>query len=316
MPADRRFPVMGTSAHVIVVDGDPDLADAAQARLEELEAAWSRFRDDSDVARLNGAGGTPLAVAAETVTLVETAVTAWAATGGAFDPTLYDALVAAGYDRTFVDLPADAAARPSPGPSPGCAGIVIDRAAGTVRLPSGVRLDPGGIGKGLAADIVVEELGHRAAGLCVDVGGDLRVSGIAPMGGAWHVGVDAVGGLVLRLTGGAVATSSTARRTWRSGGVRRHHLLDPSTGQVAATGLQTVTVVAGEGWWAQATATAALLGPTTTDARAALDGRVAAALLVTADGTIEAVGPIEESIPWTSTPRGTSPVPVGSSPGR
>ncbi len=94
------------------------------------------------------------------------------------------ALVAAGYDRDFATLDAGPAAAPDKpgaagghdaGPAPGCRGIVIDPIVGAVTLPSGVELDLGGIGKGLAADLVVDELlAAGAAGACVNVGGDLR----------------------------------------------------------------------------------------------------------------------------------------------
>src|SRR2546428_658254 len=63
--------------------------------------------------------------------------------------------------------------------------------AGAVRLPVGTGFDPGGIGKGLAADSVVDELrADGAAGVCVNIGGDVRVEGDSPSGEAWTVAVE------------------------------------------------------------------------------------------------------------------------------
>ena len=79
---------MGTTAHVIVTDGAPGLADRAVARLEELEARWSRFRPDSEISRLNERPGVPVVVSPETYQLIERALDGWRLTAGRFDPTL------------------------------------------------------------------------------------------------------------------------------------------------------------------------------------------------------------------------------------
>ena len=68
--------------------------------------------------------------------------------------------------------------------------ITLDPIVGTVTLGADVEIDPGGIGKGLAADLVVELLLDEAArGALVNVGGDLRVEGTAPTGAGWVVAV-------------------------------------------------------------------------------------------------------------------------------
>jgi len=125
-------------------------------------------------------------------------------------------------------------------------------------------LDPGGIGKGYAADLVVSELrAAGAAGVCVNLGGDLRAEGRAPGGGSWVVGIEHPlrpgPAATVTLAGGAVATSSRTRRTWGPDGDRRHHLIDPATGAPADT-LAAVTVLAARGWQAEVLAKAAFLG--------------------------------------------------------
>jgi thiamine biosynthesis lipoprotein len=253
---------MGSSAHLVIVGGDPTLVAKARARIDALERAWSRFLPDSEVSRLNGSAGRPLAVSAETRLLVTRALEGHRFTAGRFDPTVLPVVVAAGYDRTFESLAAGpATSAVVAGPQ----GIEVDDEAGTVRLPFGVAFDPGGIGKGLAADLVaLEVMDSGASGACVNLGGDLRVVGESPDGGAWAVGVDDPRGgpslATIALTDGAVATSSRVRRRWTDAdGVEHHHLIEPLTGSSASTSVLAASVVASEGWRAEVLAKAAFL---------------------------------------------------------
>jgi len=134
MDAELEFRVMGTTAHVLVVAASADAArvgaERARDRLDELEARWSRFLPTSEVSVLNGSGGAPVVVSAETRTLVERAVEGSQRTGGRFDPTVLDSLVALGYDRDY-----DAIDRDSPAPAttitpPRWGGVVVDRVGG------------------------------------------------------------------------------------------------------------------------------------------------------------------------------------------
>jgi thiamine biosynthesis lipoprotein len=275
MEAALQFRAMGTDVHLVVVDGDPELLERAQARIEDLELRWSRFLPDTELDRLNhDAGtGTPTALSAITFDLVVNALDAWRETDGLFDPTILPALVAAGYDRSFDQGPG-----PSDGQPPvaefSCDDIVVDRDALRVMLPKGCSLDLGGIGKGCAADLVAEELieSDTAAGGCVNLGGDLRVFGDAPDGApGWAVGLeepdnkDAVM-LVVGIADGALATSSTVRRRWRAGGGdERHHLIDPRTGAPAVTNVQSVSVIAGSAMTAEIHAKASLIAGKPTD---------------------------------------------------
>jgi thiamine biosynthesis lipoprotein len=258
---------MGTQVELLTVGTPSGALAAARRRLVELEARWSRFRPESEIGTLNRAAGEPVAVSPETLTLLALAVLGWQATAGRFDPTILDALEAAGYDRSFDQLPAGRhgadGARPAPGPAPGLAGIRIDAEAGTVTLPPGIRLDLGGIAKGYAADLLCAQLrAAGAAGACVNIGGDLRVSGTAPHGGPWAIAVSHPHGgqaATLQLTEGAAATSSPLRRAWQAGGRPAHHLIEPRTSQPAQTGIFQVTVVAAEAWRAEVAAKAAFL---------------------------------------------------------
>jgi thiamine biosynthesis lipoprotein len=242
------FEAMGSDAEVIVVGGTADLVDAARRRLEDLEQRWSRFRPDSEVSRLNRAPGEPFEVSDETALLIERAREAYRLTGGAFDATVLGDVVRAGYDRTFDQLGLD---HPT-----------VD--GRTIELAPGAGFDPGGIGKGLAADLVVDELmSTGAAGACVNLGGDLRVSGEPPDGVAWTIDLDHPWApfpvLRLGIADGAIATSSTLRRRWVVDGVERHHLIDPRSGEPSDTDLTLATVIARRGWVAEVLTKAVLL---------------------------------------------------------
>ncbi|WP_407835925.1 FAD:protein FMN transferase [Streptomyces sp. DSM 116496] len=311
---EARFPVMGSAGHLLVA-GRPDLLAGARERLEELESLWSRFRADSELCRLNASPGRWVPLSAPTVALVRRAVRAWEVTGGLFDPTVLPALEAAGYTRGFPDLPP----KPQPGgpsaPTPGCAGIEID--GDRVRLPPGVRLDLGGIGKGYAADLVAGELRAAGAlGACVNLGGDVRTSGSAPgAAGAWVIAVEdeAAPGTDLAwlaLAEGAVATSTRLRRRWQRQGRQLHHLIDPGSGAPACGEVATVTVVAAEAHWAEVLAKAALIAGLPAG-RSLLEAHGVTGLLVTEDGTAHHAGPWERYVTWTPNSGGTSPASAG-----
>ncbi len=133
-------------------------------------------------------------------------------------------------------------------------------------LPAGTRFDPGGIGKGLAGDIVAEALlAEGATSVQVELGGDVRVAGEEFSGGLWKVVVDdtdhgTAEAATISFAEGGVATSSVRRRRWRRGDVDLHHLIDPTTGLPADTDLDAVTTVAPTLWWAEVVAKVALMG--------------------------------------------------------
>jgi FAD:protein FMN transferase len=267
MAAESAFRAMGSDAHVIVVGGGPAAIARARARIVQLEQRWSRFVPTSEVSQLNDCAGDAVAVSADTVLLVERATAAWRFSGGAFDPTVLGPLVRAGYDRSFEQLALPAAVARVALDRRGLLGLGaadIEVAGSTVRLPVGTGFDPGGIGKGLAADLVVTELlAEGAEGACVNLGGDVRVAGVGPDGDAWTVSVDHPGLdrplAHLGLRDGAVATSTTLRRRWSVDGVERHHLIDPRSGHPSDTDIELATVVAAEAWIAEALTKAVLL---------------------------------------------------------
>jgi len=258
----HRFDVMGSTAEVTLVGGAPKAMSAAVARLHELDRRWSRFRPDSEISRLNADAGRPVPVSPETVLLVDLAQQGWRRTDGRYDPTLLAAVRRAGYTDDFARLRAVATPLPDAAVHDPrtCGRIIIDEVAGTIALPDGGGFDPGGIGKGLAADLVSADVAARGIpGGCVNIGGDLRAWGRGPRDDRWRV---AAADRTVAVTDAGVATSGTERRTWVVAGRRMHHLIDPTTLDPADTGATAVTVIASAAWQAEVYALAALLsGP-------------------------------------------------------
>jgi thiamine biosynthesis lipoprotein len=270
MAAEQRFRAMGTDVHV-VVHGPAGFLDLAHEEICRLEQLWSRFLPTSEVSRLNAAAGSWLAVSPETMELVQRAVEGHHLTRGLFDPTVLGDLIRAGYDRSFPELieQGEQAGAPNSDLGRGTDAIEVDPGAPAVRLPVGVGFDAGGLGKGLAADLVANRLDTEGvAGVLVNVGGDLRAMGVGPDGDDWTIEIDpAASGTpvaTVAMEQGAVATSTVLRRRWRTAGQARHHLIDPTTGDPASTGVVAATVLAARGWQAEVLAKVALIAGITT----------------------------------------------------
>jgi FAD:protein FMN transferase len=312
MPAEERFPVMGSTGHVIVAGPDTGLVRRARARLSSLEARWSRFISNSELCRINAAAGERVHVSAETAHLVRRSVQAWRLTGGLFDPSILPSLEEAGYDRSFEQVAPVAHSRvvvlrPA-SQTPGCDGVEVGDDG--VRLARGVRLDLGGIAKGYAADLVAYELRRAGApGVCVNLGGDVRVSGASADGSGWTIGIadpfDEQADLAaVTLDEGAVATSSRRSRRWRRGTRELHHLIDPRTGEPSQSTLAAVTVVAGETHWAEVFAKSALIAGIDAGAQL-LRAHGLSGLLVTSNRDVVRVGSMEVYERWTKSSGGT-----------
>ena len=268
----RSFRAMGTGVELFlaaVPGAAADQAlDAAEREFERVEALLSRFRDDSELSALNREGR--IEAGDDLLAVVELALDARERTGGRFDPTVHDALVAAGYDRTFEEVAADGVATAV---ATRCGGRV--RVTGrTIELEPGTRLDLGGIGKGYTVDRVAAIL-SAAGPAMVDAGGDIAACG-RPDALGWRVGVEH---LTLALESLAVATSGRDRRRWRRDGEERHHLIDPATGRPAQTDLLRVSVVASTAAEAEVQAKSLFLA-----GEAAALAEDVPGVLVTADG--------------------------------
>ncbi len=295
---------MATAAQVTLVEPARGALDVAQRRLSELEARWSRFLEDSDITRLNTSPDHWVAVSADTIALIQTMQVAHGATHGSYDPTLLSQLMNLGYTTSVDDPSRRTILVDLPCLDRSVHDVMIDPTGGAAALPAGLALDPGGIGKGLAADLVVTEIvGAGTAGALVSVGGDIAAYGEPPTDDGWLVHVEdprAHGEFVATfgVSAGGVATSSTLSRRSEHGGVSRHHTIDPLTGESSKTDLAAVTVVANSGWLAEVHATATLLR----GSRGALSYLVdhgLSGLVCTLDGRTLATDDLADSLPVT-----------------
>jgi thiamine biosynthesis lipoprotein len=289
---------LGTGVQVLASDGDLAAAvDAVRRVLAEVDLAYSRFRPDSELSRVNSAGGRPQLISPLFADAVEVGLRAAQLTEGRVDPTVGRAMRAIGYDRDFDQL----GNRRDPlsirlEPIPGWRTVDFDRAAGRLHLARGVELDLGSTGKALASDLAVAAAmaASGRGGVLVSLGGDIATAGSAPRDG-WRVLVaeDSAtppdsSGEVIAIDDGAIATSSTTVRTWQRGEVSFHHLIDPQTGGPVDSPWRTVSVVAANCVDANTAATAAII-------RGAsglewLDSLGLAARLVATNGDVHRVG--------------------------
>jgi thiamine biosynthesis lipoprotein len=274
----RSFRAMGTEIELFL-DADESaegLLAEAEAEFERLESILSRFRPESELSRLNRERSSE--VGPELYEVVTLALEARGRTAGRFDPTVHDAVVAAGYDRSFEDLPETR--EHTPDRRAVCAGTVdVSESGSRITLGPRAHLDLGGIAKGWAADRVLAGLSSAGPAL-VNAGGDVVCTG-----GPWHVGVETPSGSVtLEILEGALATSGRDRRRWLRGGEEKHHLIDPATGAPADSELIRATATADTAAEAEVRATALFLAGTLERAASEADAAGIPAVLVTQDG--------------------------------
>jgi thiamine biosynthesis lipoprotein len=292
--ATSSFPALGTTAVVMTRPARLNTAvREVERELEAIDRTCSRFRDDSDLSRLNEAGGAWTEVDELLVEAVGVALRAARVTDGLVDPTVGEAMLRIGYDRDFSEIAADGPVLPPKPPWVTTAAwrrIELRPERREIRIPHGVRLDLGSTAKALAADRAALRAAEAAGcGVLVSLGGDVAIGGGALEGG-WPVGIadDHAGtpepGETITITAGGLATSSTTIRRWSRGGVPMHHIVDPRTGAPAREVWRTVSVCAGTCVDANTASTAAIvLGDEAADwlARQGLPAR-----LVGADGSI------------------------------
>jgi thiamine biosynthesis lipoprotein len=306
---DTSFRALGAQIRLLI--GDPGrqaksrerLAEEARGFVAEFDARLSRFAPESELCALN-ADPRPVVPASG---LLRQAVEAglWAArqTQGLVDPTLLPEIELAGYRESregaesaslreaLMLAPQRRAARPRP--TSAWREFEVDHQNGVIRRPPGASFDTGGTGKGLCADLVAERL-EDCSRFCVDCGGDIRLGGASSAGELFdvHFAHPLLGRTthVISVPPGGVATSGLDVRIWRRDDGRfAHHLLDPSTGQPAWTGLIGATAIGATALQAETLSKAALLSGAER-ARELLADR--GGLIVHEDGEVEAVGRI------------------------
>jgi thiamine biosynthesis lipoprotein len=217
------------------------------------EQRLSRFRSDSELSRINLSDGRSVGISSVMQEVLRAAIRATRISEGMVTPTVLSALEAAGYDRSFDQLPEEALVGAgnimdwAPDASAPRA-IELNAHARTVRLASGARLDLGGIAKGWAADRAAHHL-RRLGPALVNAGGDIAVTAPMEDGEPWPIGVidpfdPEKDTDILLVFHGGVATSGKDYRRWMRDKLWQHHIIDPRSGLPAQTDVLTATVVA------------------------------------------------------------------------
>jgi len=251
--ADDR--ALGSSVRVIVTrPGDLARAKAAVDKaLHAIDLAASRFRDDSELSRLNARPEEDIVVSPLLAQALAAALRGARLSGGAVDPTIGSAVRLAGYDVDFASVPVNGAELKLMATTvPGWRAVQFAESSRTVRIPRGVELDLGATAKALASDLAAAAARKACGGggVLVSLGGDIAVTGEAPLGG-WVIQASedsgatiAEGEETISIGTGGIATSSTTVRRWMRGGAVLHHIIDPATGLPADGCWRTASVVA------------------------------------------------------------------------
>lgn len=306
---ERRLDLFGSRVRLLIgerVRSDVPSPEVMGIQIEfflrVLHRKLSRFDPRSELCELNAEPTESRSVSPTLAAAVDAALWAARRSGGLVDPTLVGELEDAGYATSRAGLPSeripDALAvaperKPaSPRVDSRWRDISVDVFAGVVDRPAGLRIDTGGSGKGLAADLAAERLAGYST-FVVDAGGDLRLGGERPLERQIRIDHPLADRFAHEFTldVGAVATSGIKTRLWRTADGFGHHLLDPSTGLPAWTGLIQATSLGATALEAETLAKMAFLsGPN--GAREILSEH--GGLLVLDDGRVELCGPLAE----------------------
>jgi FAD:protein FMN transferase len=294
--ADDR--ALGSSLRVIVTR--PGTLLAAKTAVDEvvaaIDAAASRFREDSELSLLNARPDQVIKVSPLLAGAISAALRGAEVTDGAVDPTVGSAVRLAGYDTDFDSVAQrGGAVRLVVERIPGWQAIRFSEATRTIVVPKGIELDLGATGKAFAADLAAAAAASaiEGGGVLVSLGGDIAVDGEAPPDG-WLIQASedseapiAETEETVAIAAGGVATSGTTFRRWIRGGAVLHHIIDPSTSLPARSCWRTATVVAATCVDANIASTAAIVMGR--DAVAWLERLRLPARLVANDGAVHRV---------------------------
>lgn len=239
--------------------------DESETRIKTWEYLWSVTDEESEIYKANHSAGQTVSVSQETAALVSFALEMAEKTGGALDPTIYPVLTAWGFTTDSKQIPT----------SGQIAALLQNVGYSHIRLentnltvPEGMELDLGAVGKGYTADLVTAVLKKQGVeSAIISLGGNIQAVGSRPDGSDWRVGIRAPweeGSLgVLEISDAAAVTSGGYENYFEGeDGNIYWHILDPSTGYPADSGLQSITIIGKEGRLCDALSTALfVMGP-------------------------------------------------------
>ena len=259
-PVERSLFAMNTYMTFTAYGEDAQAAlQEAEECIQQVEGLWSVTDEDSEIYQANHSGGQPVTVSEETAEIISFALEMAQRTGGALDPTIYPVLTAWGFTTDSKQVPSQQQIAQL------LEQVGYDRIqlnGSELTVPDGMELDLGAVGKGYTADLVTEILRrHGVTSALISLGGNIQAIGSRPDGSDWRLGIRAPwesGNLgVLTVSDAAVVTSGGYENYFddEQGNIY-WHILDPSTGYPADSGLQSVTIVGREGKMCDALSTA------------------------------------------------------------
>ncbi|MCC8182331.1 MAG: FAD:protein FMN transferase, partial [Clostridiales bacterium] len=242
--------------------GRAEALEAAVEEIQRLEALFTVGSEDSEISQLNRSGSAVLSE--DTAALLERSLELYESTGGAFDITVYPLMELWGFTTQDYQVPTEAEIQTAL-TLVGSDRISWDSANSAVTLDQGQSVDLGGIAKGYTSQTVIDlfrEMGVVSA--MVSLGGNVHCLGCKPDGSPWRVGIQDPTGTegsivaVIEVEDQAVITSGSYERyfTDEATGKTYHHIIDPSTGYPAESGLCSVTVISSDGTLGDALSTA------------------------------------------------------------
>ena len=246
-PAQRiDFQAMGTSFFCLLVGADEEICDSTYSLANELESKWSRFIPDSEVMVLNNNPDSMHKVSDATLRLVSEMKLGFELTQGLYSANILSDLIDLGFATSRANPENVTLWSANSKTSADLSDVVIDLDTKSVSVPKGVALDAGGIGKGLAADLMSDyamQLG--AMGVAVFAGGDVAVKGMAQDAAGWKVNISDPNEIenfidTISLSRGGLATSSPMG--WKIGNY--HHIIDPRTHRSSDSDVLQATVIA------------------------------------------------------------------------
>jgi FAD:protein FMN transferase len=247
MTASRAWSAWSCTVRLTV--DDPAVLGAAcgelKALMDRVDKAASRFRPDSELSIVNSRAGALIPVSRLLVDLVDVSLVAARLSGGAVDPTVGPAVIAAGYDtdieavrRRFPQAPDE------PKPVAGWQEVRLNRKLALLGVPREAALDLGATAKAWTADRAANMLSKRhGCAVLVEIGGDLRAAGQPRE--PWVVTVaERAGdeGVLVTLAHGGLTTSTRTVRRWQTPTGYAHHVIDPRTGRPADGPYRTASV--------------------------------------------------------------------------
>lgn len=247
-PVQGTFFAMDTMMDFTIY-GESGLINQSESLIASLESLVSVTDADSELYAINQTGSGMLTE--EASSLMKQALEICRRTDGALDLSIYPIVRAWGFTTGSYQVP-DEAEIQALLPLVDYRKIQYDAATGTVTLPEGMEIDLGSVAKGYAGQLAAQMLReHGVQSALLNLGGNVQTVGTKPDGSPWQIGIKDPQGedamMVLSVEDQAVVTSGGYERYFEQDGQTYWHIMDPSTGHPADSGLISVTIVGDEG---------------------------------------------------------------------